>query len=416
MLYNLFIGILFLAAVNAPADERLKLEDADALAQVNNPELRVLESSVAAAQSQMTVAKTWMNPELGIAPGFKREKADGSDETTFHLEAELIQPVKFPGKRAVLKAIAEGNIELQNIALSAFRRALSANVRREYAKLMAARQVANLRHEQVESAKLFADAAKQRSNSGYASDFEVARSEAELISARKALRAAETEIIAARVGLNTLMGRKPMDDLQIAGKLIAKAPPVELSACEEAAQKLSPILMLAARRAEVAGLEVRAAKLERRPDFAVGPSLEYTETEQVIGLGISLPIPIWDGNRGPIAAASAEHQKALAELEAARSEAARAVAEAAERYTASRESAELYTPAFLETLKSAMTQAEHGLANNATTLLIYLDAKQTYFDTLSEYYETFSTIAETRADLESAMGCSLEELSNRGGK
>ena len=55
-----------------------------------------------------------------------------------------------------------------------------------------------------------------------------------------------------------------------------------------------------------------------------------------------------------------------------------------------------------------MAQAEQGYAQNATTLLIYLDAKRTYFDTLVNYYEALGNLAENRAELESAIGVPLE--------
>jgi len=55
-----------------------------------------------------------------------------------------------------------------------------------------------------------------------------------------------------------------------------------------------------------------------------------------------------------------------------------------------------------------MAQAEQGYAQSATTLLIYLDAKRTYFDTLADYYESLAKVAETLSDLESAVGVPLE--------
>ncbi len=55
-----------------------------------------------------------------------------------------------------------------------------------------------------------------------------------------------------------------------------------------------------------------------------------------------------------------------------------------------------------------MTQAEQGYAQNTTTLLIYLDAKRTYFDALSDYYDALGAVAENRAELEAAIGVGLE--------
>lgn len=382
----------------------------------NNPELRVLEAAVESARGGVITATLWQNPEVSLAPGIKSVNGDDGDETTFHLEAEFVQPLRFPGKRAVDKAIAAGTVELQEIALDVLRWQLLQNVRKVFSQLLATTKIIELRREQVESSSLFAEAAQRRAQSGYASDFESARSEAELIAAKKALREAEAVSIGLRVTLNTLLGRNATDDLNITGSLDEDLAPVAISDAVTAAASRNPTLRLVAHQAGLADLSLRAARLERRPDFAVGPSLEYTEEEQVLGLGLSLPLPLWDRKRGVIATATAEQQKALADLTKTRAEISGAAAQAASRYEAARESAALYTPDFLNRLKFAVTQAEHGLANNATTLLIYLDAKKAYFDTLSEYYETLLTIAESRADLESAAGCSLNDLSKHGGK
>ena len=68
----------------------------------------------------------------------------------------------------------------------------------------------------------------------------------------------------------------------------------------------------------------------------------------------------------------------------------------------------LYTPAFLDKLKTLVGQAEKSYAQSATSLLIYLDAKRTYFDTLASYYDALGNVAEQRAELESAVGVPLD--------
>jgi len=419
-MYKKISLLIILMAVSvsraSAAPKSATLDDLIADALANNPELRVLEAAVESARGGLITATAWQNPEVSVAPGIKRVNADDGDESTFHFEAELVQPLRFPGKRAVDRAIAVGNVELQELALDVLRWQLRQNVRKVFSQLLAVTKTVELRREQVESSRLFAEAAQRRAQSGYASDFESARSEAELITAKKALREADAVSIGLRATLNTLLGRNATDALHITGSLNGDLPPVTVSDCVTIALSRNPTLRLVSKHVQQADLALRAARLERRPDFFVGPSLEYTEDEQVLALGLSLPLPLWDRKRGVIATGTAEQQKALAELTTTRAEISGAAAAAAARYEAARESADLYTADFLDRLKSAVTQAEHGLASNATTLLIYLDAKQAYFDTLSEYYETLSTIAESSADLESATGCPLNDLSKHGGK
>jgi cobalt-zinc-cadmium efflux system outer membrane protein len=413
----LYMTILAVTGVQSHgASEPLALDEAIAEALSNNAELRVLEAAVESARGTIVTASTWGNPEFSATPGVKRADAEGGNETAFHLEVEIVQPILSPGKRAVQKAAAEANVELQEIGQDALRWQLRQNVQKEYWRLTAATRLIELRREQVESSRLFAEAARLRAQSGYASDFESARSAAEWITARKALKEAEAVAAGLRASLNTLLGRESTSDLTVSGSMGGNFPQASASACIEAALSSNLSLRMSARQAAVADLSMRAARLERRPDFGIGPSAEYTEEEQVIGLRVSLPLPIWDRKKGVIATAAAEQQKAWADVARVRAEIVRVTAEAAARYEAARDAAGLYTPEFLDRLKASVAQAEHGLANNATTLLVYLEAKQAYFDTLSDYYETLSSVAESRADLESAMGCALNDLTNSGGK
>jgi outer membrane protein TolC len=115
-------------------------------------------------------------------------------------------------------------------------------------------------------------------------------------------------------------------------------------------------------------------------------------------------LPLWNQSQGEIQTAQAEEQKEIAAAEKLRVEIAGAVTKASATLDVSREQLALYTPAFLDKLKAFVNQAEKSYAQNATTVLIYLDAKRTYFDALASYYETLGHVASSRAELESAIG------------
>jgi cobalt-zinc-cadmium efflux system outer membrane protein len=202
----------------------LPLDSAIAEALAENPELRVLEADMAAAHGEVVTAKTWQNPELTVSPGVRRRSEGGATETEFHGEFALSQLSLFPGKRALLVAIAQRNVELRKLALEGLRFQLATAVRKAFYEQLAAQKIAALRKEQLASAETFQEAAIKRVDSGYASDFEVVKSESDVINAKKLFRAAEGQIAEARVELNTLMGRDPSAMLQVSGTLEGAAP------------------------------------------------------------------------------------------------------------------------------------------------------------------------------------------------
>lgn len=386
----------------------LDVQEAIRTALRNNPELRVFEASVTASKGGLTTARTYANPEFSIAPGMRQTRDAGTTTSVFHLDLEYSQLFKFPGKRALEIAIAQRNVALQELALEGFRFQLAAKVRKAFYEMLAAQKVIALRREQVESSKTFVASAQKRAESGYASDFETIKSQADLIAATRAVHDAEGEVVAARVSVNTLMGRNPAAPLQISGALESVAPSGGTGEYLALAMARNPSLRTQTAQAELAGLALRSTRFGRRPDFAVGPKVEYTENEQTYGFGATIALPFWDQKRGEIETATSEQRKALAEIEKTRSEIAGEVTRAAAGLRNAKESAALYTPEFLAKLKGFVAQAEQGYAQSATTLIIYLDAKRTYFDTLSSYYEALGKVAAGRAELESAIGVPLE--------
>ena len=386
----------------------LSFGDAISTALRSNPELRVFEAQIVGAKGGVTTARTWENPEVSVSPGFKVIRDGGRHDTVFHSDFEVSQTFKFPGKRALEVAIAQRNVELQQLALEGFRFQLSAKVRKAFYQMLAAQQVIGLRSEQVESAKVFVASARKRAESGYASDFETLKSQADLIAAMKALQQAQGDVITARVTLNALMARNPAAPLEISGSLENLAPPGTARDYIALALARNPSLRAQLREGDLAGLNLSSAKLSRKPDLKVGPSLEYTDVEQTVGIGFSFPLPLWDQKKGEIAKATAEQRKALAEIDKARAEIAGEVTIAAASLQIAKDAAALYTPELLRQLRAFVAQAEQGYTQSSTTLIIYLDAKRTYFDTLSDYYEALAKIAASRAELESAIGVPLD--------
>jgi cobalt-zinc-cadmium efflux system outer membrane protein len=399
------------APTTSVTGSKLTLESAIAEALAQSPELRVIEADVESARGEILTAQTRPNAELTVAPGIKRVRETESSHNEFKGTVALSQPFLFPGKRELLVSIAERNVELRKLGIEGLRFQLSAAVRKAFYELLAAQKIIGLRRQQLESAQTFQQAAARRAESGYASDFEAVKSQGDVINAKKLLGAAEGEITAARVELNFLLGREPSAPVEITGTLddvVAKPSLPDLLAI---AITKNPSLRVQAMKAELAGLNLRKARLVRKPDFAVGPSLEYSKSEQIIGISASFELPSKGYGRGEIQTATAEQRKVLAEMETLRREIAGAITKALIQLTTARSQLALYSPTYLDQLKAVVNQAEHSYAQDATSLLIYLDAKRTYFDTLADYYEAVANVASSRAVLESAVGAPLENQS-----
>ncbi len=393
----------------AAGPNALKLEAAIRLALENNPGIRVLAADVAAGRGEVTTAKTWQNPEVSVSPGFKSVR-DPSD-TQFHGDFGLEQTFEWPGKRALRRAVAEKNVAVRQLALDGFRLQLAIQVRRAYFTVLATRGIVELREQRLTLTKSFVDAAKKKVEGGFAPEFEATKAEVEVVTAQKAVREAKAQHDSARVTLNTLIGRNPTDPLTVTGTLDDSLMLPAQSMLLEQALARNPAVKIQEAEAERTGLSLQSIRKSRLPDFKVGPNLEYTRDEQIVGFGVSLPLPFWDKKKGEIATATAEQEKALAELEKLRREILRDVTTASQNLAAAKDSLTFYTPALRDKLKAALDSAEQSYSEGRTPLLLYLESQRTYFDTQADYFDTLQKLYETQAELESAVGVSLDQLS-----
>src|SRR5260221_7219600 len=96
-------------------------------------------------------------------------------------------------------------------------------------------------------------------------------------------------------------------------------------------------------QADIAGLNLRKTRFGNRPDFAIGPSIEYTPREKTYGISATLSLPIWNTSKGEIESATAEQRKALADIEKLRQEIAGAVTKSMTRLDVARDQLGLYS-------------------------------------------------------------------------
>lgn len=80
-IFILVTVVLLLGWVSARAET---LEQIIAVALRDNPELQVLEQSIAAAKGGVKSARTLSNPELTLAPGVRRTREGASSANQFH--------------------------------------------------------------------------------------------------------------------------------------------------------------------------------------------------------------------------------------------------------------------------------------------------------------------------------------------
>ncbi len=158
------------------------------------------------------------------------------------------------------------------------------------------------------------------------------------------------------------------------------------------------------------GFKVALSKNERFPAIAVGPfySLENAiDREQRVGLGISLPLPLWDRNVGNIATSKARQQQAEASLALAEREVERRVTQTAAALEAKRAEIETWRSGAMAELRDASELAERNYRLGAVPLTTYVEIQKQYLEAIPALNDAQKDALEAAQTLEILTGRKL---------
>jgi cobalt-zinc-cadmium efflux system outer membrane protein len=371
-------------------------ETPDALANravQSNPELRFYAAEIDAAKGSLRTAGTRRNPELSTQAGYKNARDNGRSDDGVVWSISVSQSFEYRGRIALRKAIASGDIELARLHLLQFRHSLAAHVRTLAYTVSLAEDKARAANELADRFRAVTDVLGQRGAPGVAAQLEAQIIDANALSFVRAARETDLAAKMAIAQINQLCGRPANTALKVTAGLV-QFRPVSIPTLLQAAQ--TNAFDLRVREAELAqqGLKVRLAQNERHPALSFGPfySLETApEQEHQIGLGISLPLPLWDKNAGNIATSEARREQAEASFVTTQREVERRVTENATVLEAKRLEIGNFDRVGVTKFRETSELADRHYRLGAVPLT-------TYVETHKQYLELITAVAEMRKD------------------
>jgi cobalt-zinc-cadmium efflux system outer membrane protein len=376
-----------------------------------NPELNFFVAEIAAAKGAVRTAGTVRNPELTTEAGYKnsREKSGGATGDGAMFAFSVSQTVEYPGRIALRKAIANRDLVLAELHLEQFRLTLAARVRSLAYAMTSAGERTKAVEEVASRTEALNDVLKQRPLAGVAPQLEAQIISANLITFQRQEResALAEKTIAAE--LNQLCGRRADAALSVNANPTVFTT-VSLPSLVNASR--SNAFDIRIRQAELArqGFKVALSKNERFPAIAVGPfySLENAiDREQRVGLGISLPLPLWDRNVGNIESSKARQQQAQASLVLAEREVERRVTQNAATLEAKRAEIETWKSGALAKLREATELADRNYRLGAVPLTTYVEIQKQYLEAISAFNDAQKDALEAAQTLEILTGQKL---------
>jgi outer membrane protein, heavy metal efflux system len=158
------------------------------------------------------------------------------------------------------------------------------------------------------------------------------------------------------------------------------------------------------------GFKVALSKNERFPTIAVGPfySMENAiDREQRVGLGFSLPLPLWDRNLGNIASSKARQQQAEASLAVSAREVERRVTQIAATLEAKRAEIETWKTSAIAKLRETSELADRNYRLGAVPLTTYVEIQKQYLEAITAFNDAQKDALEAAQALEILTGQKL---------
>jgi cobalt-zinc-cadmium efflux system outer membrane protein len=382
----------------------------DALVQealAKNPEASFYQAEIAAAKGDHRTAGTYPNPELSNELGYKRVSGGGLSAEGVAWSVALMQPFEYPGRIALRKAIANRQIELAELGYAQFRGALAARVRTLGHALLVAQEKAAAAEQVSNRGQELVEVLVQRDPAGVTPLLEMRIIEASVIVAKKRAADAAKEAQLALYELNQLRGVNLSTSLRVARADIKFQPlqPVD----ELAAIARTNNFEVLSRQVELAqqGLQVDLSKHERKPTITAGPTYSQEggdETERIIGVGVSVPLPLWNRNEGNIEAAKARQQQAETSVLLAQRDVERQLRERYAIYDSLLKQMSFWRPESLQQLREAAELGDRHYRLGALPISTYTELQDKYLEAIEVILDTQNEALESREEINRLTG------------
>ncbi len=397
------------ARVPGAATQRILLGDAIRLASEHHHEARTADADRRAAESALLEAKTYpFNPELSVEAGPSRNPEQSSSDASVALR----QTLELGGKRSKRVAVANARLEAEAGRYAWTRLGVAARVRRAYGLAIVARhRVLSSREAEAIASELKA-AAEERLRLGAGTLLELNVATAAAGRARAERLSAELGLQEAQIALGAAVGDPRRVELEPAEDRLPAFAAIPEDENTFVAQALAarPDLAAAAREAQAAQAGLRVADSEAIPNLTLGltQGREGLDDSRSTIFGVSLPLPLFNRNQGPRAAARAALYRSSVLEDAVRQAVTREARAAYRRYTLTRQAVAGFDQDVVEKLGENLSLALQSFQAGKIGLLEFNIVRRELVETRLAFLGAERELIEAQSALELAAGTSLE--------
>lgn len=403
---------LLLAVLTASGEtltNNLTPDGAVTAALTENRDLAAARFAIRQAEGRLKQAGLWPNPEFELS---RQNDHAFANEGEYNFSTGFRQRFPITGRLTKAKAVARVDVAMAMAEIRNQERLLAGEVLGFSRELLVTQEKFKANQDIQSTIQKLLDVSEKRLKVAEvsAADVNVAKLEIQKVTLAQAALLNQQEI--ATTALNRLLGREPKSPLQMSGAVAAEFDTNIVAEASRQALKHRPDRQLFALGIDRAGAEIKLARAEKWEDWSVGFGYSRdvqkfsapvgNKTDNFLGVGVSIPLPLWNRNQGRISEAEATQQRAEAELKALD------LRIATEAQTAENQMRRLlgilrqYRDESIKLAEENIALLQKGYADGLVTITAVIQAQQQFTGLRQSYLEALGEFIRAKTQWETA--------------
>ena len=404
-----FAILLFARMASA---QHMTLEQIEAVALANNPEIRSAQSRTTVAEARLSGAAAIDDPQFGYRAWSTPLLQPWNLNQTQHMFM-FTQNIPAKGKRELKYLIASDDVDIQTLLVEAKKREVVAMVRQAFYGLLRSYGQIRIHHDQVALAEQTIKATRIQYSVGKVPQKDVLQAGVTYSRLAEHLIMYEREADSARAELNTLMGRPPDQPLDVEGEygIVEKLPTQE--ELQTLASRNRPELLALEAIQKQGGHKVQLAQKGMSPDYSIStgyilmPSGAMNRNGWLAEFSMTLPWLNRAKHDSEVQQAQDETASLQAEYQEQRAAIWKEIRDASIRAESARKVIALYQDTLRPETQNVSKAATIAYQTNQADLLSVLDAQNMSIEAEYALFDALSEYEKSIADLERAIGSPL---------
>ena len=380
----------------------------------HNPELNFYRAEIAAAKGERRTAATWANPEVATTLGQKSVRGGGLSAEGVAWSVSVQQTIEWPGRIPLRKAIANHQTQLAELGFAQFKAALATRTRTLAYNLFAAQEKAAAAQEVADRFQQLREVLVQRDPAGLTPLLETRIIEATELTLKRKSSEAALATQAAMLELNQLRGAPWTQPLKMQATRLAFTAAPEPDALLAAAQTNNFELQMRRVELEQQGFKVSLVRKDKYPAFTVGPYFSQEragDREQQIGIGVSMPIPLWNKNKGSVETAEARQKQAETSLYVTQRDLDRRIMEKSLAYQTKLAEMAKWRAESVDEFRKAAELADRHYRLGAVPIATYVELQKQYLEAVEALLDTKREALEAGQEIQRLTGLDFNAVS-----